>query len=545
MKKHAASSRFALAWVAACLITGGGLRAGRAQTSPPVAPPAAEQPAVADPAAPPSLPQSAAPSQASGAPSPARSAAPSTPVAQPASTLDLLRRAAERDPQDLEAQERWVAGLEAAGDLGGAADAAAAVVALHPTAHTLLRLAWLQLRAGRPLPAAESYQRATALDPSSLDAWLGLQLAEITNKRWRRAAVAGDALLQRSPRDHWGVQRQAFVRYQLGEFASARKLYELALVDAPEDALMQLGLGFSLVQLGEVEAGHRQCRQAGEGLQGDPRVQICLQMGKAAARTSTTSVAATFLAYTDAWNVEDIMALTLSAATLWPSGSNLWLGATPSRSTLSYVTSNYTQASLAGGGALALGSWAVGGSLGALFANNDDYNGVWLANVWAGRLLGTWLPSASLTASTWPDSKQVVQADLALVWQPEKRVSLGLAPELIAVLPGAQSSAGADQAESETLLSLHGWATWRPRDGLSLTVAGWMGERRHVIEYGGLSVWSNDDRFTAGYRVSGGWKVHDTVALTATFRHDFGDEQSGESHDFQLVGGTLGVEFGF
>lgn len=101
--------------------------------------------------------------------------------------------------------------------------------------------------------ATAAYRRAATLSPRSVGAWLGLQRVAVAAGRWDDALSAGREAIRLGPDGYTARARQAYARYMRGDYLRAERLYAGLLRDWPDDAEIQLGLGFALARLGEVE----------------------------------------------------------------------------------------------------------------------------------------------------------------------------------------------------------------------------------------------------------------------------------------------------
>lgn len=234
--------------------------------------------------------------------------------------------------------------------------------------------------------------------------------------------------------------------------------------------------------------------------------------------------------YTNPWALSDVSALTVLVG-LDGVSAGAWLATGLSQTGLRYESTDFNQATH-----LASGWWQgrtlhLDATVGQLTTNDTDTDGTWL-----GALHGLWLAGA-------------VGADLGVfttrypsrtVWQFDPQLVLVASPQFEAAL-GAEVIA----FDAATRLSARAGVTWRPHPSLDLGLSGWAGRRQFAVEAGGMSVWSSDDVYRAGYRVALGWQFLPELALDAVWLHDFGNAQSSLRHGYQLLGGTLGVRAKF
>lgn len=274
------------------------------------------------------------------------------------------------------------------------------------------------------------------------------------------------------------------------------------------------------------------------------RLEACEQEARPACLPPTTSppttpaptlhahaaVWGTRLGYTNAWALSGVSALT---ARVGIDGTNWggWLATGLSQTGLRYAKTDFHQSTH-----LASGWWQgrtlhLDATLGQLGTNAQATDGTWLAS-----LHGLWLPGAlgadlSVFATRYP-SRDVFQIDpqAVLVLSPQFEAALG--GQLIAF-------------DNATRMSVRAGVTWRPHPLVELGLSGWAGQRQYAIEAGGLSVWSNDDVYKAGYRAALSWQFLPSLALDASWLQDFGTAQHNQWHSYQLLGGTLGVRARF
>lgn len=131
-----------------------------------------------------------------------------------------------------------------------------------------VRRAWLLYRLGRHGESIESYQRAIAAAPQSIEARSGLILPQQALRRWGDAEATARALLESDPQNFLGTLRLAFSLYNLGRFAEAAGLYSKLKERYPSDGDVRSGLGWSLLKQGKPADAAREFREL---LQVQPR----------------------------------------------------------------------------------------------------------------------------------------------------------------------------------------------------------------------------------------------------------------------------------
>ena len=395
-----------------------------------------------------------------------------------------------------------------------------------------LAAGWDAVQRGAHAEAEGHYLRATALEPRSEDAWLGLQLARLGRGDFAGAAAAGGQALALNPQSYWAQSRQAWARFNLGEYAAARAHYEAALAQAPEDAEMLLGLGFTLARLGEAEGARARCAEAGRRGADAARVAAC-EAAVDAAPAAGGAGAVVGLGLTGTW-LSDGMGLTdrvyagaLVASVRWPSVT-LWAGATVSDTA---QTDGGAERLAAGhlGLALRAGAWdaALSGAYLASDLEASDGGGLVAGRVgWQGEAWGLALDAGA----TLLPSVTAVQLAPRLVWRPAAAWTLSVGPDVV-------------RAGRRLRLSAEARVALAPVVGFGLWASGYAGDRQYPLEAGGLGFWTGDDRFRGGYRVGVDWAPAPDLALHLVWRQDFltRGEGSGQGATTTLSGLTFGV----
>lgn len=406
-----------------------------------------------------------------------------------------------------------------------------------------LQQGWAALNGGRFDEAAAAYAQASSLDPTMLDAWLGLQWAHLAAGRAQQAADAGERALALDPHNFWARRRQALARYLLGEYAAARGLYEGVLADDPADAEARLGLGFTLVRLGEVGPGHAECRKAAPGLKDGAQVAECLAMGTSAGPLASPGVTVgggawltLLLPAGQGVRFQRQQTLTATAFAEWPAGWGVWGGALLGQMITRPAKTVSAQDVPALGG---YGRWrdlSFAASVARLSSDETDADGAWVGVARAG-----WQPGALgvTLGGAWSGYAQgrVWQADPRVVWQPGAALRLAAGAEIVALDPDA----GATMVAA-TLTAWQIEGRWAATDTLAVDAWGSWGPRQRFVEVEGLSVWSNDDRFTWGARAGLTWQMTPSTALRLEGRWEAGEVLAGQTRDFSLIGGTAGLQ---
>ncbi|PKN55136.1 MAG: hypothetical protein CVU56_22860 [Deltaproteobacteria bacterium HGW-Deltaproteobacteria-14] len=392
---------------------------------------------------------------------------------------------------------------------------------------------WSAVTAGQYAEAEAAYVEATGLAPRSEDAWLGLQLARLSRGDWPGAAEAGARALALNPDSYWARSRQAWVKWNQRDLPAAREHYEAALVLAPGDPEMVLGLGFTLAGLGDEAGARARCDEAARALGEDPRIAACRAAADAlgGGPIAGAALSATWLGNVRG-SVERVASGSVVASVRWPAAT-LWAGVTASDA-LGIGQVGETLGAAHVGVELRLGSF-TGALAGALLrSSNADTDGGGLAS---GRL--------AFMAGAWTLG---IGGGLALL----PSVSAGQVDPFVSVRAGAVTlTVGPELAvvDGEQLVSGHLRVDWAVSGRVGLWVGGYYGDRQNPVDADGLAFWTGADRFLGGWQVGLRWAATDWLALSLAWRYDVvrvdrGDGNGSGSAD-ALYGGTLGVGFDF
>lgn len=401
---------------------------------------------------------------------------------------------------------------------------------------------WQALQAERWEDARRAYEAAAADVPRSEDAWIGLMRARLGMKDLRGAAKAGERALSLAPENLWAHRFLALTRYLLGEYERARVHYErVRVADAAgaSDPLIALGLGLTLVRLGEVENGHRLCREAKTALGDDERVLACLALGEQSGPRLGAMTSVSILRGLDN-QVADISAFTALASATWAPTWSLRAGVTLSRAELGGASVD--QASPLLGVAVGGKAWSMS-LAGVLLTANDATDLtpiVWGRAAYGSDRLGVWLTSAlsfydgeglgvvtaangfgdrgqggfgagagsevtAMSVASAPGTVYQLAAGLTLARPGVLLVAFG--PELLVV-------------SDELLISVHASARVLFGSSAWLDLAGHYGTRSYAVDAAGLAVWSSAERQRAGTRVGFGFQLGPMFALGLEGRWD-------------------------
>jgi tetratricopeptide (TPR) repeat protein len=383
--------------------------------------------------------------------------------------------------------------------------------------------------------AVYGFTCATDLEPESEGAWIGLQLATLSEHRWIEARRAGERALALSPQNLWARRKQALILYQLGEYEDAESLYRSVLVDAPDDAEMQLGLGFTLVRRGEEERGHAVCELAQQSLNNDPRVPQCLALRAPPKFTAGGSLELGAQRQTSSLKTRTLGSITGSVWGTWPFGLTLWGGGSLSSVDTSTQSASYTQATPTLGAGLTHDGAFVRLAATWLLSSYTPLDGATVLSTtfgYEGERWSTWLSGSS----SFYGERTVNQWRAALRWGFAPGWSLRVGPEFTVV---------AEDDSVEWMGAGVAALRWDPMDRLWFELEGWSGARRYPVESEGLSVWTGDERFRGGARFDMGWLITDTLTGTFGVGGNYGDEQEGQKVDFRSLDASVGLRVAF
>ncbi len=121
-----------------------------------------------------------------------------------------------------------------------------------------VRLGWLHYCAQQWKESQANYRKAAQLAPQSLEAPLGLMLAQMGAKQNDDALRTGQSILARDPNHYAALSRTAWIYYLKGDFRQAITRYRKLSSQYPCDTEMLLGLGYALKLSGDVR-GAAEC----------------------------------------------------------------------------------------------------------------------------------------------------------------------------------------------------------------------------------------------------------------------------------------------
>lgn len=118
---------------------------------------------------------------------------------------------------------------------------------------TLLRRGWLLAKLGKNAEAADAYAKATAAEPSSVEARLGALPVLAATRRWNDVEATARQVLERDPGSYVANLRLAFALYSLGRFPEAEVVYRRLATLYPGDVEVRAGMGWSLFKMGKAD----------------------------------------------------------------------------------------------------------------------------------------------------------------------------------------------------------------------------------------------------------------------------------------------------
>jgi tetratricopeptide (TPR) repeat protein len=119
------------------------------------------------------------------------------------------------------------------------------------------RRGWLQYRIGQHTDSVESYRKAIALAPQSIEPRLGIMLPQLALHRWADAEATAKEVLKVDPASYLGTLRLAFVYYNQHRYAESAVLYRKLRDLYPSDTDVRSGLAWGLLKSGKKpEAAH-------------------------------------------------------------------------------------------------------------------------------------------------------------------------------------------------------------------------------------------------------------------------------------------------
>ncbi len=435
--------------------------------------------------------------------------------------------------------------LEQAGEYEKAREICRQILIYDSSYDVHIRLGWLNYNCGDLDAAGEHYAVAAEKCGECADPLLGLQLVAIGSENWEEALRAGDKALALDSKNYWAVSRKALAYYMLGRYASARAQYLKALDISPDEPEMLLGLGFTRILQGARAEGRGHCLKAGRKLENDPRVTECLRMAETALKLKSVSrIFATYMVYSDPWNLRDIRGLTATSALYRPSGYGMWAGAAVSETTRRYVVDDYQHDIITLGASGRKDKWEFGLNGAWLFSNEDTVDDSPLAIARIGRRWGK-TDLTLITSGVFYRDFDVYQFELPMGYNPAKSLKLVLKPELIIVDEHDLLIPEEKSIDTEYLTSAQALIYWNPGGRVDIFVDAFFGRQRYAVESGGLAVWTGDDLFVAGYNFGAAIQLGRYFKPYAYAHNRVGAEQAYRDHDFSVWGGTLGFELKF
>jgi tetratricopeptide (TPR) repeat protein len=408
-----------------------------------------------------------------------------------------------------------------------------------------LRLGWLNFKCGDFDKANEHYRIAAKECVDCVDPRLGLQLVAVSAGKWKEALAAGDRVLALESDNYWAIARNALAWYMRGKYALARVEYTKALKIASDNPEMLLGLGFTRIHQGAFAEGRNLCLKAAEKIGTDQRVVQCLKMAEGSGKLESISqVSTTYMQYTDPWNLENIQSISATSALNWPAGYGLWTGGSISETARRYESDDFQQTAVALGGSLSKNGWAARASGAWIYSSDEDIDDAPVAVIGAGRLWEKADIHLMASGIVYQDFN-VYHFKAPIGYSPTQKLRFLLRPELILVGEHDVEIPDEKSIDAENLISWHAEVLWSPTAAADLFASAFYGQRRYAVDASGLSVWTGDDLFIAGYDLGCAINIGRYFQPFAYAHYQIGAQQGYRDHDFSLWGGTLGFKLTF
>ncbi len=435
--------------------------------------------------------------------------------------------------------------LEAKGLFADAIKPAEIILAAGETFDIRLRLGWLNYNALKHEKSLENYLRALELSPTSVDARLGIMLPLMALERWQDALVYGENLLADDGNNMWANRYTALVYYMLERYQDAEALYEKSLEITPDNALMMLGLGLSLVSQNKLDEGKGYCREAGSQMPGDERVRTCLEH-KGKPWTYSTQIYTLSGFYTDPWDKDNFAGGLFVQEFNTPVDVGFQLDFSYSWNRMKYEKDDYHQ--FQPGAAVYYladyGTYWLHYSL--LFSKDDSEQINHIISVYGNYKWEIGLGAGSSLDVGIYDGFQTLQLTPELTFDPASFVSIKLAPMLQMRLGKLRRGIPASGRQLQRKfrgsgeLSLSFFVPYT-----DLTVSGFYGQRWYTVENKGLMLWNSDEEIVGGLRFDAKFKASENISPQIGFRYDYADHQFGEEHEFHILGFMLGLNFSY
>jgi len=116
-----------------------------------------------------------------------------------------------------------------------------------------LRRGWLLYLLGKYGDSTKAYQKAIAIEPSSVEAMLGIMQPQLAARRWVDVEKMALKVIKKDPLNYLANSRLAYALYNVTRFHDAQKAYKTVVDHYPGDVEMRSGLGWSLFKQGKYE----------------------------------------------------------------------------------------------------------------------------------------------------------------------------------------------------------------------------------------------------------------------------------------------------
>jgi tetratricopeptide (TPR) repeat protein len=114
-----------------------------------------------------------------------------------------------------------------------------------------LRRGWLEYKLGKNTEAVDAYNKASALQTSSVESRVGALAALMAARRWSEVEAPAKEVLKNDPGNYLANLRLAFAYYNLARYAESAALYKKLADMYPGDVEVRSGLGWALLKGGK------------------------------------------------------------------------------------------------------------------------------------------------------------------------------------------------------------------------------------------------------------------------------------------------------
>lgn len=125
----------------------------------------------------------------------------------------------------------------------------------------LLRRGWLLYKLGRNAEAIDAYNKASAIEPRSVESRVGALLPQMASRRWADVETTAKDAIKIDPSNYLANLRLAYATYNLARYAEAAVLYRKLAELYPSDVDVRSGLGWALLKSGKAGDAVKEFRQ--------------------------------------------------------------------------------------------------------------------------------------------------------------------------------------------------------------------------------------------------------------------------------------------